>query len=188
VAAKPALKLVPAAIAIAAVAGTWTVDAAGRDQRVRHGEGIGRLHLGMTVAEARRVLGPPEAVARREPRSGGRVYVEYQWGFATWAVGFVGKPGQLRAIRVSTVKRSERTPEGLGVGSTTAQLERRLRPLDCHDFVVPGNNPIPLVECVHRLPTGRQTVFMVERYNTKVAIVEVRARGCDFYGRNCRAR
>jgi hypothetical protein len=164
-----------------------------KDLRVRHGEGIGRLHLGMTRAQVRRVLGPGALVVHRERRTGGRIYVEDQWDFAWWTVGFLGPPGRLRVVKIASMDRSQRTPERLGIGNTPTELGRELQPLRCTDVYGPSGPPgVTHSECAYTLPSGRQTVFIFDkrggfRYdpNQHVAVVEVRARGCDYWGRNC---
>ena len=78
----------------------------------------------MTLREATRALGRPQTVSRRERIGFGIRYVEYQWRFAGWRVGFRGPAGQERAVRIGTTVRGQRTPAGIGVGSNTRDLAR----------------------------------------------------------------
>jgi hypothetical protein len=188
------MRVAVGSLAVLLMCTTGALGADARDQRLRHGEGIGKIHLGMTPGGVRRALGPDAILVRRERRSAGRVYAEYQWGMGWWAVGFLGKPGQLRVVQVSTLSRSQRSPEGLGVDSTEQEVTRKLH-VRC-SWVFPPNTGPGHPECVYRLPNGRQTVFIFDRWAGhydrdpvfKVAVVEVRARGCDHWARNCRAR
>ncbi|MDQ3821910.1 MAG: hypothetical protein M3321_01550 [Actinomycetota bacterium] len=92
---------------------------------VRPGVSIGKVRLGMTLPEVRRILGRPEAVSRRETRGFGVRYVEYQWRYATWRVGFRGRGEHLRAVRIGTTLSTQRTPAGIGPGSNTGHVARR---------------------------------------------------------------
>jgi hypothetical protein len=92
---------------------------------IRPGVSIGKVRLGMTLPAVRRILGRPDAVSRRESRGFGVRYVEYQWNFGAWRVGFRGRRDDLRAVRVGTTVSTQRTPAGVGVGSNTADVARR---------------------------------------------------------------
>jgi hypothetical protein len=70
------IALAAAVIVVAAVPGAVTASP-DRDDRVRHGSGIGRLKLGVTYSEVRRILGGPQTVERREKLSRGRRYIEF---------------------------------------------------------------------------------------------------------------
>lgn len=50
------------------------------------------------------------------------VYGELGWGMAAWRIGFEGRRGNLRAVRIATGLRQERTPAGIGVGSTPHEV------------------------------------------------------------------
>ena len=81
----------------------------------------------MTFAQVRAVLGRP-TVVNRTRRIGFARYVEYDWGWGTWTVGFTGRGGVLRVSLVGTSIRRERTREGVGVGTTHGALLRLYRP------------------------------------------------------------
>jgi hypothetical protein len=188
------MRLVAGSLLVLLACSGAALGADARDQRVRHGEGIGKIHLGMTPGAVQRALGRDAILVRRERRSRGRIYAEYHWDMGWWAVGFLGPPGRLRVVQVSTLSRRQRSPEGLGVDSTEDQVTRKL-PARCA-WVWPPNGGPGHPECVYRLPNGRQTVFIFDRWAghydrepvSRVSIVEVRARGCDHWARNCRAR
>ena len=113
------------AVAIAAVVVCGASGGApARTELIRPGVRIGKVGLGMTTVRVRRILGRSSIVSRREERGFGRRYVEYQWDLASWSVGFLGAPGHERAVRVGTTLASQRTPAGVGVGSTTRDLAR----------------------------------------------------------------
>ncbi len=147
---------------------------------VRHGESIGELRLGMTLAQVRGLLGPERAVSKRERRgTRGYVYLELDWDYAWWTAGFMRKPGgTFRAVMIGTLNRRQRTPEGVGIGLTKTQLQQRLPGVRCRtEFAVGG----AFDDCVLGRG-GRQTVFVLERWissrqadpTVRIAGVEVR--------------
>ena len=92
---------------------------------IRPGVAIGKVRLGMTLPEVRRILGPPAAVMRAERSGFGVRYVEYQWGYGNWRVGFRGRRGDLRSVRIGTTLSTQRTPARIGAGSDTGDVARR---------------------------------------------------------------
>jgi hypothetical protein len=129
------------------------------DVLVRHGESIGKVRLGMTLAQVRRLLGPERAVNGREKRgSRGYVYLELEWDYAWWTVGFMRpRVGRFRVVMVGKIRRSARTPEGLRVTSTDTALSRHLPHVRCRSVSGAATH----VECVHGRSGQRQTVFQV---------------------------
>ncbi|HEY8628692.1 MAG TPA: hypothetical protein VIL56_10280, partial [Gaiellaceae bacterium] len=80
-------------LGIAVIAITVAVGAVGAPSStlvIRPGVSIGKIRLGMTLAQVKGVLGRPQLVSRREERGFGIRYVEYQWAYASWSVGFSG--------------------------------------------------------------------------------------------------
>jgi hypothetical protein len=155
------------------------------DMRVRHGEAIGRVHLGMTLDQVRRVLGPGWVVSKRERRDArGLRYVELQWDYGWWLVGFMRRGNaEFRAVRIGTVARAQRTPERLGVGSTDREVRRQLR-VSCRfvSSAVTGN--FLHTECIHRRSRGRETAFVLnpsESPDNLRRVVEVEVRDALFY-------
>ena len=115
------------ALAAAAAAATLAPGAAGTDLRIRPGEGIGRVDLGMTEPQVRRALGRPKWTVRR--RGGfGRRELELQFGESDYFVRLAGAQGRLRVVAVGTTLRSERTPQGFGVGTPERRLARAFGP------------------------------------------------------------
>jgi hypothetical protein len=114
--------LVAAALATV-VCAVPAVAAPERDALIRPGVGIGKVRLGMTEAQVRRALGRPFAVRRRSAGFG-RVRVELQFEDGNTFVTLTRRRGVLRVVGVSTVKRSERTPQGVGVGTSERRLAR----------------------------------------------------------------
>jgi hypothetical protein len=149
---------------------------------VRHGEAIGKVRLGMTVPQVRRIIGRPHSVVT-ESRGRGYRYRELGWNLGWWTVGFMRAPGgEYKAVRIGTVSRAQRTPERLGVESTDAQIVNRLRGAFCR-FVETLRSGNVYSECIYRRPTGRQTAFVLSRAGdpndppniARVAQVEVRS-------------
>jgi hypothetical protein len=159
--------------------------------RVRHGAGIGRLKLGMSYAEVRRILGGPQTVDRRERLSGGRRYLELSWDFGWWTVGFMGKPNRMRAVSIQTLDRRERTVEGLGVGSRERTIRRRLR-VRCLAVARRSQERVPFeVRCAYASHRGRETAFVLGHqpglppwdwgHNEQVAVaVRIHLRSADY--------
>ena len=112
------------ALAASAIAAGSAVGSSSSTLVIRPGVSIGKVRLGMTLPQVRRVLGPPETVSRRESRGFGFRYVEYQWHYGTWRVGFRGRADRLSAVRVGTTLSTQRTPAGIGAGSDTRDVAR----------------------------------------------------------------
>jgi hypothetical protein len=157
------------------------------DLLVRHGQGIGKLRLGMTLAQVKRLLGEPRAENKRERRRSGQIYLELDWQYARWTVGFLRAPGgAYRAVVIGTVLRAQRTPEGLGVGSAERELGRRLDGLRCWR-VRPVGDPYLAYsnECVYGPRAGRNTAFILNGFaglgDPRAAVVQVEVRAPAFY-------
>jgi hypothetical protein len=90
-----------------------------RDALIRPGVGIGKVRLGMTLAQVRAAWGRPQAVTVRTQKRGGRV-VELQYDFAAYVATLSGIPRHERVVAVGTTLAKERLPQGVGVGSPEA--------------------------------------------------------------------
>jgi hypothetical protein len=167
------------------------------DLLVRHGESIGKLKLGMTLPQVRELLGPERTVNKREKRgTRGYVYLELDWDYAWWTVGFMrAAGGKYRAVSIGTIQKGQRTSEGFGVGSTATEVARRLD-IRCRAVFPRRGEParaasdwrdlVLQLECVYGLPGGRQTVFMLDNKRTgyndpRSGIVQVEVRDPLFY-------
>lgn len=106
------------------------------------GKGIGKIQLRMTMPQVKRALGGPHRVVYLRHNFGARgKYIELgwelpgrtSWDVVTWQVGFrsASRRGPLRVTRVGTEARSERTPKGIGVGSTVRQIVRAYPDATC---------------------------------------------------------
>jgi hypothetical protein len=154
--------LVPAALALAVAVPASVAARPDDGTRIRHGAGIGKLRLGMSYAEVRRILGGPQTVDRREELARGRRYIEFSWDFGWWTVGFMGRPGKLRVVTIQTLSRRERTVEGLGVGSLERRLKRtlRVRCLAVAERIRPDWSFE--ARCAYSSHRGRETVFLLD--------------------------
>jgi hypothetical protein len=156
------IRLLCAGVALAAALATTAAAAPGDDKRVRHGLGIGRVKLGMTYAEVRRILGGPQTVDARERLRDGRRYLQFSWDFGWWTVGFLGRPGKLRVALVQTLNARERTVEGLGVGTRERKVRGtlRVRCTDVHERVRPEGFAFER-RCTYASHRGRETAFVL---------------------------
>lgn len=95
------------------------------------GVGIGKVKLGMTLAQVKKALGPPQTVNKRAQLPGRHGYIEYGWDFSTLWVGFVNTKGVLHAVLVGTDLRSQGTLKGVGIGTVRETLRRKLPVVAC---------------------------------------------------------
>ena len=114
-------RIAVAALAVAALASAPATAAPERTALIVPGQQIGKVRLGMSFAQVRQALGAPTVVNRRERTGFGR-YVEYDWGWGRWIVGFSGRGSTLRVSLVATTIARERTRAGVGVGSPLARV------------------------------------------------------------------
>jgi hypothetical protein len=134
------------------------------DLVIRPGVGIGKVRLGMSLAQVRAAWGKPQAVTATRRR------IELQYDFAAYVVTLSRSRGQGRVVSVATTLAKERTPEGIGVGSPETRLRRAFRgelrcdPLDL--MFMPGY-PYPVLaanrrECTLGDPRGPHTTFVTK--------------------------
>lgn len=151
------------AAALAAILATAAAAAPEEGKRVRHGLGIGRVELGMTYAQVRRILGGPQTVDKRERLRDGRRYLQFSWDFGWWTVGFMGRPGKLRVALVQTLNVRQRTVEGLGIGARESKVRNTLR-VRCAEVterpIRSGINPFER-RCTYASHRGRETAFVL---------------------------
>ena len=142
-------------VVVALLAGVATAEGAPeRDGQIRPSVGIGKIRLGMTVAQVRRILGPPQLLNRRVSLAFGREHREYVWNWFEWSVALRGRPGQLRVVRVTTTRRNHRYRD-IGVGSRMRDLVRVFPRAVCRGYA--QNETHVLV----RSSGGRQLRFRV---------------------------
>jgi hypothetical protein len=147
--------LAAAALAVGSASATPT-----RDTLIRPGQGIGKVDLGMTIAQVRAALGRPGAVVRRQEIAFGGEYVELQWAQGAWTVGFRTRANRLRAVRVATQNTTQRTRHGLGMGSRP----RRIVAVYPHATCVTRelDKPFPGTWIVVTHASGRMTAFAID--------------------------
>jgi hypothetical protein len=130
------------AVALVASAGA----APHRDVLIKPGVGIGKVRLGMSLAQVRAVWGRSQAVIASQER--GARKLELQYDYAAYVVTLRGQPRQERVVAVGTRLAKERTRQGLGVGSLERRLQRAFRgELRCDqlDIVYMPRSSIPMV-------------------------------------------
>jgi hypothetical protein len=134
-----------------------------RDELIRPGVGIGKVRLGMTLAQVRAAWGAPQAVAIRTRKRGERI-VELQYEFAAYVATLSGLRGHERVIAVGTTLARERLPQGVGVGSPERRLQRVFRgELHCEILPVEPGTAVFFASARRRCTLGdrhgRHTVF-----------------------------
>jgi hypothetical protein len=181
------------ALALAASAGASTQ----RDALIRPGVGIGKVKLGMTLAQVRAAWGRPQAHTVETLPRGGRT-IELQYNFGAYTATLTGRPGRETVSSISTTLRKEKTRQGMGPGALERRVQRVYRgEVRCERLDVwnPPRSPYPLLasnrrECVLGAPDGPQTVFvsrmrrhsfLPEHWSGSAYVVEVviRAPGAD---------
>jgi hypothetical protein len=129
---------------------------------------IGKVKLGMTFGQVKKVMGPPQVVNARKQLSRGRGFIEYGWDFSTLWVGFVNTKGVLRAVLIGTGLVGEKTKEGIGVGVSLEKLRASYRvtcvntseaPFDPRIYTDPGDRLVGY--CVVGSLSAPTTVFGV---------------------------
>jgi hypothetical protein len=93
---------------------------------IRVGVGIGPVNIGMTGAQVYKALGRPRAVSERRVVRG-QPYVEFEYDFGAWNIGFLGQKGRRRVVLVGTGLARHKTPEGVGVGTNGQRFWRQMR-------------------------------------------------------------
>jgi hypothetical protein len=91
--------------------------ASATESTIYPGVGIGKVKLGMTLAQVKHVLGPGAIVNDRETVNGSP-FVELGWNFNAWTVGILGS----RAVSVATALRGQRTATRIGPGTFWLKL------------------------------------------------------------------
>jgi hypothetical protein len=91
-------------------------------------EGIKGLKLGMTVADVRGVLGKPDRFRVVRSEVAGRLR---EWRYGLTRVTFDGTAADAKVLSLDTRSRTERTAEGVGVGSRKATVKRKVSDVRC---------------------------------------------------------
>ena len=140
-----------------------------RDALIRPGIGIGKVELEMTLAEVKRALrGPPRTLIRSLGLGARGRYIERGWevdgprGPDTWTVGFRSTTprGQLRVVRIATSVPTQRTREGLGIGSRPLQIVRAFPNATC--TTRSNNEPYKGVWVMVRQASRGMLAFLIE--------------------------
>ena len=159
-----------AVFVLAAVAAAPSAAAPKRELLIVPGQQIGKVRIGMSLAQVRRALGRPTGVNKRTRTAFGGTYVEYDWGYGRWTVGLSGRARSLRVSLVATTVRRERTREGVGVGSLLSRVKAvyrraglRCPPPRDFDFTDPACRLVSRSRAVTYFPT--QSMCTDTRYS-----------------------
>lgn len=122
--ALPARVLALAASALVAAL-LFAGSAAADPHRLGLGWSMAGVRLGDSVDRLHRVLGEPRAVDYVENEITGSMRLDFygKLSFASYGESILG---------MRTIRRSIRTPDGVGVGTTKRRLEREFRGLSCY--------------------------------------------------------
>lgn len=145
-----------AALALAGVAAA--ADSPDVQQRIVPGQSIGKVKLGMSVAQVKKALGAPEAVISREKGPFGRVRIEYAWDFTQWRITFEVFRGRSEAVSIRSSIRTERTKEGIGYGTLASRVEKAYG-IKCEPTITVG----VALGCVLVSSGARRTFFIANR-------------------------
>jgi hypothetical protein len=155
-----------AALGCIALALVASADAAPqRDVLIRPGSGIGKVRLGMSLAQVRAAWGRPQATIVSQERGARRL--ELQYDYAAYVVTLLGEPRREHVVGIGTTLAKERTAQGLGVGSLERRLQGAFRSrLHCDrlDVVYAPRSSIPILgsnarDCTLGASSGPHTVF-----------------------------
>src|SRR5918997_1884847 len=114
------------AVAFAAALAPTAGGSPSKSMPIQHGVGIGAIRLGMSGSEDQKRLGRPRAVIERRVVRG-QPYVEFEYDFGAWKVGFLGRKGQRRVVLVGTGFALQKSPQAVGVGTKERVFWRRVR-------------------------------------------------------------
>lgn len=161
------LALVVACWGVIAVGVAAAADTPDVQQRIVPGQSIAGVELGMTLAQVRRVLGPPESTIEARDLGFGKAFLELGWSFGEWRVGFVRERGRYNAVRIASSKRNERTPQGVGPGTLGKRVERVYGVRCVFGFFKAEGNRFADYWCVVRNRGGARTAYVVWAVCTK---------------------
>jgi hypothetical protein len=163
--------------AVVALAGVFTASASATESTIYPGVGIGKVKLGMTLTQVRRLLGAPQAL-NAQGRLAGQQYTEYGWNFSEWRVGFIGRTTK-RAVLIGTAFTRQRLSNGVGIGTPMGALRSKL-PVACrtadqdHPYRDPATESFSY--CTLAAAGGRRTIFNLHSKNCNQL-----ARHCDWF-------
>lgn len=129
--------------------------------------GIRGVKLGMSFAQAKRVLRTEAILNKRQKLGPQSTYVEYVWDYGSFRVGFVRRSGRLHVALVATTVSSQRTRSGVGVGTALELVRQRTgarctdadyRETERHYRDPSGTFP---TYCLVGSPRGKRTVFII---------------------------
>jgi hypothetical protein len=144
---------------VVAAAAMVVATASATESTIYPGVGIGKVKLGMTLAQVKHVLGSGAIVNDRETISGAQ-YLELGWNFSAWAVGFARQGSTYRAVHVTTGLRAQRTSNGIGPGTFWLKLVKAYSGGAC-TFVPTATGGLEYL-VAHK--GGTQTLFMLKNW------------------------
>ena len=126
------LALIAAVLPTAALAGGVRTGVTARSRSgITLFRSIGKVSLGMTPAQVRRALGRPSAIDRFH----GKITSYSYFGSSQFAISFDSIRHGDPADSILLNQGSDRTPQGIHLGSTKRQLKHAYKHLSCHASV-----------------------------------------------------
>jgi hypothetical protein len=120
------------------------------EETIYPGVGIGKVKLGMTRAQVLRVLGKDYIVNGRNGNA-----TELAWDYGSWSVALV----QNRVAEVAVTLRGQKTPAGIGPGSTWRQLRTAYPGGACTAVPIPASTIYFRNEYLVAHKGGTQTIY-----------------------------
>jgi hypothetical protein len=142
--------------------------AAAGEATIVPGVGMGKIRIGMTLSQVRRILGSDSVVNARS-KVGHTPYLDLGWESSTWGVGFLKQQGTYRVAQVETTLRSERTREGLGVGSSFKEVARAYAQAICGYYYPTMGSTVE--KSIYRASRYPAIALVVARYRKQLAFL-----------------
>jgi hypothetical protein len=137
-------------VALLAAALLFPAGASATEQTIYPGVGIGKVKLGTTRAQLLRALGKDYIVNGRNGDA-----TQLAWDYGSWTVTLVKN----RVAEVAVTLRGQKTPAGIGPGSTWVRLRRAYPGGACTALPIPASSVELKHEYLVAHKGGTQTIY-----------------------------
>ena len=163
-------RLLAGTVVVLAAASVALVRPSGAETAIRPGVGIGPVRLGMTEQAVRRVLGRPSAEQRARSGRTRILHLNYYLR-GEYRVTLRGRAGALRVTLVGTISRKQKTPNGVGVGTSESRLRAAYPSSSCKNIRAGGG--VIRRECRVGARTRPHSVFVIGAGPNPPVVIEV---------------